>query len=65
MGAFLLHELLTPHPWIDLKAFINGPLPFLLVLIALLRLTILSTAYLIPQYLEPCAASVRWKSVIP
>ena len=51
MGAFLLHELLTPHPWIDLKAFINGPLPFLLLLIALLRLTILSTAYLIPQYL--------------
>jgi DHA2 family multidrug resistance protein len=51
LTAFLLHEVLTPHPWLDLKAFITGPLPFLLLLIALLRLTILSTAYLIPQYL--------------
>jgi len=49
--AFLLHELLTPYPWIDLKVFINGPFPFLLLLISLLRLTILSTAFLIPQYL--------------
>jgi DHA2 family multidrug resistance protein len=51
LAAFLLHELVTPHPWIDLKAFITGPLPFLLALVALLRLTILSTSYLIPQYL--------------
>jgi DHA2 family multidrug resistance protein len=51
MAAFVLHELVTPHPWIHLKAFISGPLPFLLALIALLRLTILSTSYLIPQYL--------------
>jgi MFS transporter, DHA2 family, multidrug resistance protein len=51
LAAFVLHELLTPHPWLNLKAFIIGPLPFLLLLIALLRLSILSTAYLIPQYL--------------
>jgi DHA2 family multidrug resistance protein len=49
--AFLVHELTTPHPWLDLKVFILGPLPFLLMLIALLRLSILSTALLIPQYL--------------
>jgi DHA2 family multidrug resistance protein len=49
--AFVLHERLTPHPWIDLKALVSRPLPFLLLLIALLRLTILSTSYLIPQYL--------------
>jgi DHA2 family multidrug resistance protein len=51
LATFVLHELLTPHPWIDLKAFVSGPLPFLLMLVALLRLTILSTSYLIPQYL--------------
>lgn len=47
----MVHDLTTPHPWLDLKVFVNGPLPFLLLLIALLRLTILATAYLIPQYL--------------
>ena len=49
--AFVVHDLTTPHPWLDLKVFVNGPLPFLLLMIALLRLTILATAYLIPQYL--------------
>jgi MFS transporter, DHA2 family, multidrug resistance protein len=51
LAACLLHELVTPDPWLDLKAFILGPLPFLLLLIALLRLSILSTSILIPQYL--------------
>jgi DHA2 family multidrug resistance protein len=51
LAAFLIHELLTPHPWLDLKAFVESPLPFLLMLIALLRLSILSTSLLIPQYL--------------
>jgi DHA2 family multidrug resistance protein len=51
MAAFLIHELVTPHPWLDLKALIRTPLPFLLLLVALLRLSILSTSYLIPQYL--------------
>jgi DHA2 family multidrug resistance protein len=51
LATFLIHELQTPHPWLDLKAFVVGPLPFLLTLIALLRLSILSTSLLIPQYL--------------
>jgi DHA2 family multidrug resistance protein len=51
LAAFLVHELRTPHPWLNLNAFVQGPLPFLLVMIALLRLSILSTAFLIPQYL--------------
>jgi DHA2 family multidrug resistance protein len=51
LAAFLIHELRAPHPWLDLKVFVLGPLPFLLMLIALLRLSILSTALLIPQYL--------------
>jgi DHA2 family multidrug resistance protein len=51
LAAFLFHEIVTPHPWLDLKGFILGPLPFLLLLVALLRLSILSTSILIPQYL--------------
>ena len=40
------------HPFISaLKVAFAPPLPRLLLLVAFLRLTILSTAYLIPQYL--------------
>ncbi len=49
--AFLVHEQLTPAPFIDLRVVMRQPMPRLLVLIGFLRLTILSTAYLIPQYL--------------
>ena len=49
--AFIVHERLTPHPFVDLKVVFGPPLPRLLLLVAFLRLAILSTAYLIPQYL--------------
>ena len=49
--AFLVHERATPHPWLDLRVAFAAPLPLLLLLIAFLRLTILATAILIPQYL--------------
>ncbi|HEY2661760.1 MAG TPA: MFS transporter [Caulobacteraceae bacterium] len=49
--GFFVHEARTPHPGVNLKVAFAAPLPRLLVLIAFLRLTILSTAYLIPQYL--------------
>jgi MFS transporter, DHA2 family, multidrug resistance protein len=49
--AFLVHESRTPHPGVDLKMVLTPPLPRLLLLIAFLRLTILSTAYAIPQFL--------------
>ncbi|MDB5393227.1 MAG: hypothetical protein JWM91_733 [Rhodospirillales bacterium] len=52
LAAFLLHEVLTPHPWLNLRLVLGGPLPFLLINVAFLRLTINSTAFLIPQYLE-------------
>jgi DHA2 family multidrug resistance protein len=52
LAAFVLHEILTPHPWLNLKLIIGGPLPLLLINIAFLRLTINATAFLIPQYLE-------------
>jgi DHA2 family multidrug resistance protein len=50
--AFLIHESRTPHPGLDLKVVRASPLPRLLLLIAFLRLTILSTSYAIPQFLQ-------------
>ena len=50
--GFLVHEARTEQPLIDLKVAFAAPLPQLLLLVAFLRLTILSTAYLIPQYLQ-------------
>lgn len=52
VAAFFVHEALTPQPLINLKVVFTAPMPRLLLLIAFLRLTILSTAYLIPQYLQ-------------
>jgi DHA2 family multidrug resistance protein len=50
-ASFLWHEYRAPNPVINLRVAFASPLPRLLVLIAFLRLTILSTAILIPQYL--------------
>lgn len=49
--GFFVHEARTTNPGVDLKVAFTPPLPSLLLLIAFLRLTILSTAFLIPQYL--------------
>ncbi len=49
--AFVVHERRTAHPFLNLKVAAADPLPRLFVLLAFLRLTILSTGYLIPQYL--------------
>jgi DHA2 family multidrug resistance protein len=49
--AFIIHDVVSPYPWLDLKVALAWPLPLLLLMIALLRLTILSTAYLVPYYL--------------
>ena len=51
VAAFVVHERLHPNPFINLKVAFGKPLPRLLLLVAFLRLTILSTAFLIPQYL--------------
>jgi DHA2 family multidrug resistance protein len=51
IAAFLIHEAHTPHPLLDLKVMFGDPIPVQFVLIAFLRLTILSTSYLIPLYL--------------
>jgi DHA2 family multidrug resistance protein len=51
VAAFLIHEASTAHPLLDLKVVFSRPLPGLFVLISFLRLTILSTSFLIPLYL--------------
>jgi MFS transporter, DHA2 family, multidrug resistance protein len=49
--AFLVHEARTPRPLLNLAVVFGAPMPSQFLLIAFLRLTILSTAYLIPLYL--------------
>jgi MFS transporter, DHA2 family, multidrug resistance protein len=52
LTAFFVHEAHTPNPGVNLKILFEAPLPRLLVMIAFLRLTILSTSYIIPQFLQ-------------
>ncbi len=49
--VFLIHEARTPNPLLNLKVVFGAPMPSQFLLIGFLRLTILSTAYLIPLYL--------------
>jgi DHA2 family multidrug resistance protein len=49
--CFVFHEAHTPHPIINLSVVTSYPVPFLLLLVAFLRLSILATAILIPLYL--------------
>jgi len=49
--AFLAHELTHDRPWINLRFAIGGNLPLLALYISFFRLVILSTSYIIPQYL--------------
>jgi len=50
--AFVVHEWHCPHPVLDLRVVLEPPLPRVLLLISFLRLTILSTAFVIPQFLQ-------------
>ena len=50
--AFFIHEARSPQPAVNLKIVLEAPLPRLLVMIAFLRLTILSTSFIIPQFLQ-------------
>lgn len=51
LAAFVVHELLHPQPWINLRYASSGNLPFLLLLITFFRFVILSTSFIIPQFL--------------
>jgi len=49
--AFFVHEARSARPLLNLQVVFGRPLPTLFALVAFLRLTILSTSYLIPLYL--------------
>ena len=49
--CFVIHDWTTEFPWLDFKAALRWPMPLLLSNVALLRLCILTTAYLVPYYL--------------
>jgi MFS transporter, DHA2 family, multidrug resistance protein len=51
LAAILIHEARAANPLLDLKVVFGHPLPSQFVLIAFLRLTITSTAFLIPLFL--------------
>jgi DHA2 family multidrug resistance protein len=50
--AFVVHEWRFPYPVVDLRVVMEPPLPRVLLLVSFLRLTILSTAFVIPQFLQ-------------
>jgi MFS transporter, DHA2 family, multidrug resistance protein len=50
--GFFIHARLSANPAVDLKVVFTPPIPRLLLLIIFLRLTLLSTAYVIPQFLQ-------------
>ena len=49
--AFVIHELVRDRPWINLQFAARGNFPLLTCYIAFFRFVILSTSYIIPQYL--------------
>lgn len=49
---FFVHEWRCPFPAVDLRVVLEPPLPRMLLLVSFLRLTILSTALVIPQFLQ-------------
>ncbi len=51
-AAFVLRELITPRPFLNIRLIVRGDLLTLLSLLAGYRFIILSTAYIIPTYLQ-------------
>jgi DHA2 family multidrug resistance protein len=49
--VFVTHELTCSRPWINLRFAASGNLPLLFFFISFFRFVILSTSYIIPQYL--------------
>jgi len=49
--VFVLRELVTPRPFLNLRLIVRENLPLLLLLLSGFRFIILSTAYIIPTYL--------------
>lgn len=51
LAGFLVHETRTDHPIIHFNVLLASPLPQQMMLIVFLRLTLLSTSFLVPQFL--------------
>ena len=51
LAAFVVQELTHHRPWVDLRFAARGAFPLLFLSIAFFRFSILSTSYIIPQYL--------------
>ena len=51
VAAFFVHEMYHDRPWINLRFAASGNLPLLALYISFFRMVILSTSYIIPQYL--------------
>jgi DHA2 family multidrug resistance protein len=51
VAAFVMRELTYPQPWISLGFLLNRNIALLIVILVLYRFVILSTSYVIPQYL--------------
>ncbi len=49
--AFIAQELTSPRPWINLRYAAKGNIPLLFLLITSFRFALLSTSFLIPQFL--------------
>jgi DHA2 family multidrug resistance protein len=49
--VFAVHELTNKRPWINLRFAASGNMPLLFFFISFFRFIILSTSYIIPQYL--------------
>ena len=49
---FVLRELWTPRPFVNIRVIVQEDLPVLLTLLSGFRFIILSTAYIIPTYLQ-------------
>jgi DHA2 family multidrug resistance protein len=52
LAAFVIHEWRCPYAAVNLRVVVEPPLPRVLLLVSFLRLTILSTAFVIPQFLQ-------------
>jgi DHA2 family multidrug resistance protein len=49
--AFVVNELLIDRPWLNLRFVVRGNIPLILLFISFFRIVVLSTGYIIPQYL--------------
>jgi DHA2 family multidrug resistance protein len=51
-GAFLVRENSTPRPFLNLRLLLHGNLALMMLTLAVFRFIILSTAFIIPTYLQ-------------